>query len=100
MILGRYVRQKGWLRWEDAIRKMTSLPCIAMGIYDRGVIRPGAWADVTIFDPDRVIDTPDYYDYPQQYCVGIEHVIVNGIHTVADGIQTGRSGGRALRLNS
>jgi N-acyl-D-aspartate/D-glutamate deacylase len=100
MILGRYVRQKGWLRWEEAIRKMTSLPCVAMGIYDRGVIRPGAWADVTVFDPDRIIDTPDYYEYPAQYCVGIEHVIVNGVHTVADGRQTGLSGGRTLRLSS
>jgi N-acyl-D-aspartate/D-glutamate deacylase len=99
MILGRYVRQKNWLRWEDAIRKMTSLPCAAMGIYDRGVIRPGAWADVTIFDPDTIIDTPSYYHYPQTYARGIHHVIVNGAPAVLDGRQTGERPGKALRLN-
>lgn len=99
MILGRFVRQKGWLRWEDAIRKMTSLPCNAMGIYDRGVIRPGAWADITIFNPDTVIDTPSYYDYPETYARGIEHVIVNGVAAVLDGQQTGERPGRTLRLN-
>ena len=97
MILGRYVRQKGWLRWEDAIRKMTSLPCAAMGIYDRGIIRPGAWADITIFDPDTVIDTPSYYDYPETYARGIHHVIVNGVPAVLEGQQTGQRPGTALR---
>lgn len=97
MVLGRYVRQKGWLRWEDAIRKMTSLPCSALGIFDRGVIRPGAWADITVFDPDRIIDCPSYLEYPPAYANGIEHVIVNGVVTVSDGVQTGVRGGRALR---
>jgi N-acyl-D-aspartate/D-glutamate deacylase len=97
MVLGTYVRRKGWLRWEDAIRKMTSLPCTAMGIYDRGVIRPGAWADITIFDPDRISDCPSYLEYPPQYATGIEHVIVNGVVTVEEGTQTGERAGRALR---
>ncbi len=97
MVLGRYVRQKGWLRWEDAIRKMTSLPCTALGIYDRGILRPGAWADITIFDPDRIIDCPSYLTYPEPYANGIEHVVVNGVVTVADGVQTGERGGKALR---
>ncbi len=100
MILGRYVRQKKWLRWEDAIRKMTSLPCAAMGIYDRGVVRPGFHADITIFNPDTVIDSPSYYAYPDRYAVGIEHVIVNGVHTVDNGEQTGERGGQVLRLNT
>lgn len=99
LILGRYVRQRRWLRWEDAIRKMTSLPCLAMGIYDRGVIRTGARADITIFDPDRVSDCPDYDAYPQQYALGIEQVIVNGVHTVVDGALTAARGGQVLRLN-
>lgn len=98
MILGRYVRQRRWLRWEEAIRKMTSLPCLAMGLYDRGVLRSGAWADITIFDPDRVSDCPNYDQYPQQYAIGIDHVIVNGVHTVADGALTGERGGQVLRL--
>ena len=98
MILGRYVRQRRWLRWEEAIRKMTSLPCLAMGIYDRGVLRPGAWADITIFDPDRVNDCPDYDQYPAQYAIGIEHVIVNGVPAVADGQLTGDRSGQVLRL--
>lgn len=97
MILGRYVRQRRWLRWEEAIRKMTSLPCLAMGIYDRGVLRTGAWADITIFDPDRVNDCPDYARYPEQYAIGIEQVIVNGTLSVEDGRLTGERDGRVLR---
>jgi N-acyl-D-aspartate/D-glutamate deacylase len=97
MILGRYVRSKRWLRWEEAIRKMTSLPCAAMGIRDRGVLRSGAWADITVFDSDRIADCPSYAGYPDPYAAGIEHVIVNGVHAVADGALTGERGGHVLR---
>src|SRR5947199_7605226 len=55
-ILGRYVRERGLLRLEDAVRKMTSLSAAKLGILDRGLLRPGCWADVTVFHPERVLD--------------------------------------------
>jgi len=81
---------------EEAIRKMTSLPAWRCGLSDRGVLRAGAFADITIFNPDTVIDTSTYAD-PVQYPLGIEHVFVNGVHAVAHGRETGYLGGRALR---
>jgi N-acyl-D-amino-acid deacylase len=95
-ILGRYVRELGVLRLEEAVRKMTSFPAQRFGILDRGILRPGMWADVTIFDPDTVIDKATYQD-PHQYPEGIEYVIVNGEVAVDKGEYTGALAGRVLR---
>lgn len=76
-VLGRYVREKGILRLEDAIRKMTSLPAQRIGQFDRGLLRPGMKADITIFDAERIIDRAEFGD-PHQYAEGVFYVLVNG----------------------
>jgi len=95
-ILGRYVREEGVLRLEEAVRKMSSLPSQRFGILDRGIIKPGMWADVTIFDPDTVIDRATYQN-PQQPPEGIPYVIVNGIVAVDNCRCTGELAGKVLR---
>jgi N-acyl-D-aspartate/D-glutamate deacylase len=95
-VLGVYVRQKGLLRLEDAVRKMTSQNAAKLGLHDRGLLRPGNYADITVFDPDKVIDRATYTQ-PFQYGEGIEYVIVNGRVVLELGRHTGARPGRALR---
>ncbi len=95
-ILGVYVRERGLLRLEDAVRKMTSLNAAKLGLRERGVLRPGAYADLTVFDPQRIIDRSTYTS-PFQYSEGIVHVIVNGQSVIEKGEHTGARPGRALR---
>jgi len=95
-ILGRYVRELGILRLEGAIRKMTSFPAQRFGILDRGLLRPGMWADITVFDSTTVLDKATYQD-PHQYPDGIEYVIVNGVVAVDKGKYSGALSGRTLR---
>lgn len=95
-ILGRYVRDLGVLRLEEAVRKMTSLPAQRFGILDRGLLRPGMWADIVVFDPDSVIDKATYQD-PHQFPEGIMHVTVNGEVSVERGVYKGLLAGRTLR---
>ena len=80
----------------DAIRRMTSLPCETFGLTDRGVIRPGALADLVLFDPATIADVGTYQD-PAQPPTGIAAVIVNGEVVVRDGEHTGARPGRTLR---
>ncbi len=95
-VLGRYVRELKILSLEDAVRKMTSLNAGKLGLFERGLLRPGLMADVTIFDPDRVIDRATYED-PFHYPEGIEYVLVNGQIVIDQGKHTGAMPGRALR---
>jgi N-acyl-D-aspartate/D-glutamate deacylase len=95
-VLGVYVRRRGLLRLEDAVRKMTSLNAAKLGIQDRGLLRPGQYADLTLFDPQRVNDRATYAR-PFQYSEGIEYVIVNGKVVLERGKHTGARPGRALR---
>ena len=95
-VLGRYVREQQTLRLEDAIRKMTSLNANKLGLRQRGLLVPGYWADVTVFDADRVIDRATF-TAPFQYNEGIEFVIVNGELVLNRGQHTGKRPGRALR---
>ncbi len=95
-VLGVYVRERGLLRLEDAVRKMTSLNAAKLGLPDRGLLRPGAFADVTVFDPARVIDRATF-DNPFQYGEGIEYVLVNGTLVLEKGKHTGKRPGRVLR---
>jgi N-acyl-D-aspartate/D-glutamate deacylase len=76
-VLGRYVREQNLISLEEAIRKMTSANAAKVRLYDRGLLRPGLWADVAVFDPARVIDKATF-EKPAQYAVGVEYVIVNG----------------------
>lgn len=95
-ILGRYVREEGILPLEEAVRRMTSAVATRLSIRDRGVLTPGAFADVVLFDPDTVIDRATYED-PHQFSTGVRHVLVNGIPVVEDGVHTGALPGRAVR---
>jgi len=95
-VLGRYTREQGVLTLPDAVRKLTSLPASRLGLTRRGVLRPGAFADITVFDPDTIIDRATY-PHPQQYSVGVRHVVVNGAVALEDGELTGVRAGRFLR---
>lgn len=95
-VLGVYVRELKLLRLEDAVRKMTSLNAAKLGIMDRGLLRPGNFADIVIFDPQLVIDRATYTD-PFQYAEGIRWVLVNGQVALEEGVPTGRLAGRSLR---
>jgi N-acyl-D-amino-acid deacylase len=76
-VLGKYVRKEGLLTLPEAIRKMTSLPARKLSLWDRGLIRVGNWADLTVFDEDTIEDKATYTN-PHQYPTGIKYVIVNG----------------------
>jgi N-acyl-D-aspartate/D-glutamate deacylase len=95
-VLGVYVRKTKLLRLEDAVRKMTSLNAAKLGLTDRGLLRPGNFADLTLFNPERVIDKSTYTE-PFRYSEGIEYVIVNGQIVLDRGKHTAASPGRALR---
>ena len=95
-VLGRYVRDEKLLTLEDAIRKMTSLPATTFQLKDRGVIKPGAWADIVIFDPAKVND-PSTFDDPHHYAEGFTDVIVNGGVVIRDGKLTEVRSGRPVK---
>ena len=95
-ILGKYVREEKILRLEEAVRKMTSLPAQRLGLADRGLLRPGMHADITVFDPARVIDRATFED-PHRFSEGIIHVLVNGVAVIEAGKVTGELPGRALK---
>jgi N-acyl-D-amino-acid deacylase len=97
-VLGEYVRERGVLALEEAIRRMTSLPCSRFGLAGRGLVREGYWADLVLFDPATVRDTATYRD-PKQEPEGIRMVLVNGEVALEDGRHTGVGVGRALRYN-
>jgi len=94
-VLGRYVREERVLTLEDAIRKMTSLPAAQVGLVDRGTLKPGAFADIVVFDPAEVLDTATFAA-PHAFSIGIHTVVVNGKVTVEAGEHTGARAGRAL----
>ncbi len=93
--LGRLRRGFGDMTAEAVVHRMTGRPAERFGLANRGVIREGAFADITVFDEDTVIDTATYED-PRQYPVGIPHVVVNGRLAVNDGQATGILAGRAV----
>jgi N-acyl-D-amino-acid deacylase len=95
-ILGRYVRDEHLLTLEEAIRKMTSKAAARVHLADRGVLRPGMAADITVFDPATIRDVSTFED-PTRYSVGVTHVFVNGRRVVADGAITAERPGRPLR---
>jgi len=95
-VLGRYVREEKLLRLEDAVRKMTSLPARRIGLLDRGLLRPGLYADVVVFDPGKVIDRATF-EQPHRYSEGIVHLFVNGVPVIRARAITDRLPGRALR---
>jgi len=95
-VLGRYARDERVLSLESAVWKMTGMPARRLGLSDRGVLAPGAKADVVVFDAATVADRATYED-PHRYATGIGDVLVNGRVVIADGEHTGALPGRVLR---
>ena len=95
-ILGRYVRDQKLLSLEAAIHKMTGAPAARVGIRDRGLLKPDLFADITIFDPARVMDRATF-EMPNQYPEGIQYVLVNGQIAVDKGQRTPVLSGRVVR---
>jgi len=95
-VLAEYVRKRGTVTLEDAVRRMTSLPARTFGFRDRGVIREGAAADLLLFDPAKIQDKATY-TAPHQYSEGFDFVLVNGVVMVEEGKLTSNQGGRVLR---
>jgi N-acyl-D-amino-acid deacylase len=98
-VLGRHVREEKILTLEEAVRKMTSLPAGKLGLKDRGVLKAGMRADITVFNPETVEDRATYAE-PHRYPIGIEYVLVNGEITIERGRHTGVLGGQVLRRSS
>jgi N-acyl-D-aspartate/D-glutamate deacylase len=95
-VLGRYVREQGVIRLEEAVRKMTSFPAQTFGLYRKGILREGLDADIVIFDPQTIIDRSTF-ENPLQPPAGIRWVIVNGQVAVEQGQVTGATSGEVLR---
>jgi N-acyl-D-amino-acid deacylase len=95
-VLAEYVRQRGVLTLEDAVRRMTSLPARTFRFRDRGLVREGFAADLLVFDPARVQDKATFTQ-PHQYSEGFDYVLVNGVVMVDNGVLVDARGGRILR---
>lgn len=94
-VLGLYARELGLFSVAEAVRKMTSYPAQKFGLFDRGLVRPGLWADLVVFDPLTVRDRATEAD-PEQSALGMPHVLVNGQFAVRDGTYTGARAGKVL----
>ena len=95
-VLGKYVREEKLMPLEEAIRKLTSLPAGNMKIQKRGVLKNGYFADIVVFDPQKITDHATY-DNPHQYSTGVSEVFVNGRQVIKDGEHTGIYAGRVIR---
>jgi N-acyl-D-aspartate/D-glutamate deacylase len=95
-VLGPCVRDLRLLSLEAAVAKMTGVAARALGLRDRGLLRPGAWADVAVFDPARITDRSTYAD-PHRYATGVSTVVVNGELVIDGGDHIGAVPGRVLR---
>jgi N-acyl-D-amino-acid deacylase len=95
-LIAEYVRKRHVITLEEAVRKMTSWPATRMRLFDRGTLREGQWADVTVFDYERIQDTATY-ESPMTSPAGIDYVLVNGQIVVDQGRHTGATPGKALR---
>ncbi len=94
-VLGKLVREDGWLTLPEAVRKMTSMPAARLGLADRGLVRPGMKADLVLFDPDTVIDRSTFEE-PRRLASGIRRVWVNGQVVWSGDAVTGARPGRVL----
>ncbi|WP_419950272.1 N-acyl-D-amino-acid deacylase family protein [Candidatus Palauibacter sp.] len=95
-VLGHYVRERGVLTLERAVARATSMPARRLGLDDRGVLRPGARADLAIFDPERIVDRSTF-DNGTRIATGLESVWLGGVETWSAGAPTGARPGRAVR---
>ena len=95
-LLAKYVRDEGIISLEEAIRKLTSLPAENLRLEKRGSLKPGYFADLVIFDPDKIQDHATFEE-PQQFATGMVHVFVNGTQVLDNGEHTGAMAGRFLK---
>ncbi len=95
-LLARYVRDENVIPLEEAVRKLTSLPATNLKIRERGLLLPGYFADVVVFDPAKIQDHATF-DKPHQYSTGVQDVLVNGVPVLRDGEHTGAKPGRVVR---
>ena len=95
-VLGKYVREDKALSLAEGVRKLSVLPARNLGLHDRGVLTPGRYADVVVFDPDKVGDTATY-ENPRSFAVGVSQVLVNGRLALKDGEPTGAATGQVVR---
>jgi N-acyl-D-amino-acid deacylase len=94
-LLGQYVREEKLIPMEEAVRKLAALPAANLKIKNRGMLKPGYYADVVIFDPAKIQDHATY-EKPHQYSTGMVHVFVNGVQVLKDGEHTGAMPGRVV----
>lgn len=94
-LLGHYVREEKVMSLSEAIRRLTGLPAANLGLNGRGFLKEGMYADVVVFDPDKIADRATF-EKPQQYAVGVKHVFVNGVQVLKNGEHTGAKPGKAL----
>ena len=94
-LLGKYVRDEKVITLADAIHRLSGLPATNLGLDARGLLKPGYFADVVVFDPATIADRATF-EKPHQYATGVKHVIVNGRQVLKDGEHTGALPGRAL----
>jgi N-acyl-D-amino-acid deacylase len=95
-LLGKYVRDEAVISWAEAIRRLTSFPATNLRLDRRGSLEPGMFADVVVFDPERIIDKATFAE-PHQLAEGMVHVLVNGEAVLLDGAHTGATPGRVVR---
>jgi N-acyl-D-amino-acid deacylase len=95
-VLGKYARDEGVMTLEEAVRRMSGATAAQLGLFERGLLRPGMFADVVVFDPATVRDKATY-EQPHQLAEGVRHVFVNGVAIVRDGTHTGATPGRVVR---
>ncbi len=94
-VLGKYVRDDKVIPMTEAVRRLSGLPAMNLGLDHRGFLKEGMFADVVVFDPATISDRATF-EKPHQYAVGIKHVFVNGVQVLKDGDHTGAKPGRAL----
>lgn len=95
-VIAKYCRERKLFSLETAINKMTGMPAARIGLADRGVIKAGMWADLVLFDFDKIYDTPTFTK-PAAACEGILQVYINGVLTAENGVHTGAAAGKVLR---
>src|SRR5438477_6681154 len=94
-VLGKYVRDEKVIPLTEAVRRLSGLPAMNLGLDHRGFIKEGMFADIVVFDPTTIADRATF-EKPHQYAVGVKHVFVNGTQVIKDGEHTGAKPGRAL----
>ncbi|HSP06983.1 MAG TPA: amidohydrolase family protein, partial [Acidobacteriota bacterium] len=95
-LLGKYVRDEKVISLQEAIRKLSLLPATNLKIQKRGTLKEGYYADVVVFDPDKIADHATYEE-PHQFSTGVLDVFVNGVQVLKDGEHTGATPGRVVR---